>query len=174
MAICHSVSGQSSSKENTTEPTGPSFKAKDAPRTEKVFQKYPVADQSSKSTDDNAIDATSIPVTQGHSQHAFDFNKLSPKVQEKVSQNKIHGKDPLEGIATVYLVEMPDCDSPTSAQRIAEILSHTNGIFNMDFVSNQLVKIYCDIDLSSVDLKATMSEKGLKFNFISKDYYVVE
>ncbi|MFM7176399.1 MAG: hypothetical protein ACKO0X_03125 [Bacteroidota bacterium] len=174
IAVCHSVSGQSSSKEHTSNTTGPSFKAKDVSRTEKTVQDSSVIDPASLSNGEKKKDATSSPVNHSQTQQAFDFDKLSPFVQDKVSENKIQGNDPLESIATVYLVEMPDCDSPASTQRITETLSYIRGIFKTEFVAPFRIKIYCDLNLSSVDLKAIMNEKGFKFNFISKDYYVVD
>ncbi|MFM7901320.1 MAG: hypothetical protein ACKPAD_04975, partial [Bacteroidota bacterium] len=91
ITICHSVSGQSSNKEHSSKTPGPGFKAKDVSKADKSFQNYSVPDPSAKSSDDKSIDAAASVVNHSHTQHAFDFNKLSPDVQDKVSENKIQG-----------------------------------------------------------------------------------
>jgi hypothetical protein len=121
-------------------------------------------------------DATTIPIKSENtsaSQNNIDFNSLPLDVQSRISTNKIGGKELFEGIGKSFILDVVGCFSLESTINTLSFLSTVPGIRDFTYLKGQMVSIRCDHLLESTELKSILNKHSLKFNFISKEYYVI-
>ncbi|MEO8771799.1 MAG: hypothetical protein ABI402_17010 [Ferruginibacter sp.] len=100
----------------------------------------------------------------------LDYHNMPADVQSKVNANKLQGKNLLEGVAKVFIVEIKECKSDADHKNTLLFLKTKKGFINSQFVSTGLVKIIVEPTFDSADLKDAMNSKDIHFNFLNRSY----
>lgn len=99
-----------------------------------------------------------------------DFRNMPQDVQSKVNTNKSQGKNLLEGISKVFLVEIKSCITDADQEKTLSFLKSKKGFIQSQFVSAGLVKIIVEPTFDSAELKEAMGSAGIQFNFLNRSY----
>ena len=108
------------------------------------------------------------------SQYSFsqDYSKMPAAVQQKMDQNKIEGKDALNGIIKKHTIEFESCGSLEKANATLASLNNYTDIVRWEFLSPGKIQVVVKPYFTNASLKQVLTELQLTFNFVSETYFV--
>lgn len=102
----------------------------------------------------------------------FDFQSMPQQVQQRIAKNKRNGVTLSEGVHKIYKIHYRSCHTVEQARSTFSFLKTSFSPIGIEMITDGLINLTVNPDVSSVSLKEAIQIQGITVNFISETYIV--
>jgi hypothetical protein len=107
------------------------------------------------------------------SNFSFDYNRLTPAVQQKLNSNKQSGAPLFTGIGKSYSIEVSDVNSSRDVEQIYGFLKDNNQVLQIAFLDKNKIEVTVTSEYPSEQLKGIFLQKKMNVNFLDEYFKVM-